>query len=407
MLCGLLGQSLKHSYSPQIHNQLGEYEYRLFEKDPDQLQDFLENSEFTGINVTIPYKKSVLPFCRQLTPEAKKLGAVNTIVRLEDGSLLGHNTDYFGFRSMVDRSGVSVSGKKVLVLGSGGASNTVCAVMNELNANVIVISRSGENSYKNLHLHSDAAIIVNTTPVGTYPDTHLSPIDLDIFPALEAVFDLIYNPARTRLLLDAEKRNLKTENGLYMLVAQAKESSALFQGKLLNDSVILPIYQSLKQQIENIVLIGMPGCGKSTIGKLLAEKTGKRFVDVDAEITAQVKCPISDIFLNHGEAYFRQLETDVLSKLGKLSGLVIATGGGCVTQMRNYDHLHQNGSIIWLQRNIDILPTEGRPLSIGADLHVMYCTRKPLYSSFADYTVSNDGTADNTAKNILKVLDWK
>ena len=407
MLCGLLGETLKHSYSPQIHKQLGGYEYLLFEKDPEQLPDFLENDEFTGINVTIPYKKSVVPFCRQLTPEAKKLGAVNTIIRLEDGSLLGHNTDYFGFRSMVDRSGVSVAGKKVLVLGSGGASNTVCAVMNELNANVIVISRSGENSYHNIHLHSDAAIIVNATPVGTYPDTHLSPVDLDCFPVLEAVFDLIYNPARTRLLLDAEKRNLITENGLYMLVAQAKESSALFQGKQLNDSMILPIYQSLKQQMENIILIGMPGCGKSTIGKILAEKTGKRFVDADEEIKLLANCSIPDIFTIHGESYFRQLETDVLSKLGKQSGLVIATGGGCVTQIRNYDLLHQNGSIVWIQRNIDLLPTDGRPLSFGADLQTMYHTRKPLYNSFADYTVSNDSTPENTVINILNVLDWK
>ncbi len=402
MVCGLLGGKLGHSYSPQIHGQLGDYAYHLFEKKPEELEDFLKNGDFTGLNVTIPYKKDVLRYCDQLSPIAAKLGAVNTIVRRADGTLVGHNTDYFGFASMVDRSGLDPKGKKVLVLGSGGASNTACAVMEELGANVVVISRSGENNYGNLHRHTDAAILVNTTPVGTYPNVEETPLSLEGFPMLEGVLDVVYNPARTKLLLEAEKRGLKTENGLWMLVAQAKESSQWFTGRELPDNCIAHIHRTLRRQMENIILIGMPGCGKSTIGQALAQKLGKTFVDADAEIVQAAVCDIPTIFAREGEQGFRDWETHVLGELGKKSGLVIATGGGCVTQARNYPLLHRNGTILWVKRDIDALPTEGRPLSQANKLADLYEARKPMYQAFADGIVENSSKIENAVLSCRK-----
>ena len=401
MKCGLLGEKLGHSYSPQIHGYLGEYDYRLFEKQPQELEAFVRRGDFIGLNVTMPYKKTVIPFCARLSPIAEKLGAVNTIVRQADGSLVGHNTDYFGFSSMVRRSGLKVSGKKVLVLGSGGASVTAVSVLQELDAQVVVISRRGENNYQNLERHRDAAVIVNATPVGMYPNTGVSPVDLALFPKLEGVLDIVYNPARTKLLLDAEKRGLVTENGLWMLVAQAVESSAWFTGTPVQEEKIPYIHSKLRQQMENLVLIGMPGCGKSTVGKLLAEKTGKEFADADEKIAQLAKKSIPEIFEEAGQAGFRKLESQVLAELGNRSGLVIATGGGCVTVESNYDLLHQNGRIIWLQRETASLPTQGRPLSIGADLEKMYRQRMPMYQRFADFAIENTGSPENTADEIL------
>ena len=404
MKCGLLGRKLGHSYSPQIHGKLGDYPYHLFEKEPEEVEDFLRTGDFTGINVTVPYKKTVIPFLDELSPVAQKLGAVNTVVR-RDGKLIGHNTDYFGFKSMVLASGLSVFGKKVLVLGSGGASNTAVAVLQELGAEVVVISRSGENNYDNLSKHVDAAILVNTTPVGMYPNTGVSPVNLDQLPKLEGVLDVIYNPARTQLLLDAENRGLVTMNGLLMLVAQAKESAEWFTGTSLPDDLISQIHKSLSQQMQNIVLVGMPGCGKSTIGKLLAEKCGKQFVDADKKIVELAGKSSPEIFAEDGEEVFRNLETQALEALGKQSGLIIATGGGCVTKERNYPLLHQNGIILWLQRNIAVLPTDGRPLSQSNDLQKMYAVRKPLYEAFADGAVINDGTLEDTLSQILGKLE--
>ena len=402
MQCGLLGKTLGHSYSPQIHSYLGDYSYTLFEKKPDEIADFLKNGDFTGLNVTIPYKKDVIPFCQELTECAKKVGAVNTIVRRSDGSLIGHNTDYYGFYSMVARTGLSLAGKKVLVLGSGGASVTIAAVLQELKANVIVISRSGENNYNNLHLHTDAAAIVNTTPVGMYPNNGISPVDLDMFPHLEGVLDIIYNPARTQLLIDAKKRGIPYENGLWMLIAQAKESAEWFSGSKIDDNIIETINNDLRKQMENIVLIGMPGSGKSTIGKVLANKLSKQFVDADAEIERSAQMSIPEIFQKYGEETFRNLETKALSDLGKRSGLVIATGGGCVTKAHNYPLLHQNGTIVWIQRNISKLPTEGRPLSQIGKIEEMYSVRKPLYQSFSDFCVSNNSSLEETVSQIMK-----
>ena len=397
---GLLGRTLGHSYSPQIHAQLGSYAYDLFEKEPEQIEDFLRNGDWTGINVTVPYKKTVIPYLDELTPIAARMGAVNTIVR-RGGKLIGHNTDYFGFLTMVRESGLSVSGKKVLVLGSGGASNTAVCVLQELGAEVVIISRSGENNYTNLNLHADATVIVNTTPVGMYPNVGVSPVDLDLFPALEGVLDVIYNPARTALLLDAEKHGVVARNGLLMLVAQAKEAAEWFTGAPIGDAVIPAIHAMLRRQMENIILIGMPGCGKSTVGRRLAEVCGKQFVDADEEIVRMAKKSIPDIFAQDGEAVFRALETEALTALGKQSGLVIATGGGCVTKARNYPLLHQNSTIFWLKRDLDKLPTDGRPLSQANRLSEMYAVRRPLYEAFADHIIGNDLTIED-ALNAMK-----
>lgn len=402
MICGLLGKTLGHSYSPYIHTFLGDYSYSLFEKQPDELADFLKHGDFTGLNVTMPYKKDVIPLCDKLTDCAQKLGAVNTIVRQKDGSLLGHNTDYFGFQSMLKRTGLSVSGKKVLVLGSGGASATAVVVLQESGADVVVISRSGQNNYENIQLHSDAAVIVNATPVGMYPNAGNSPVDLSGFSKLEGILDIVYNPARTRLMLDAEAMGIPVENGLWMLVAQAKEASERFTGNQIADSVIADVHSALRKKMENIVLIGMPGCGKSTIGKLLAEETGKTFVDMDAEIERASGMQIPDIFAKFGEEHFRKLETETLAQFGQKSGLVIATGGGCVTRGENHSLLHQNGTIYWIKRDISSLPTDGRPLSQSGKLNEMYFIRKPLYERFADMVITNNSTPQQAAAEIAK-----
>lgn len=403
MRCGLLGEKLGHSYSPRIHGYLADYSYDLFEKTQEELADFLINGDYTGLNVTIPYKKAVLPYCTELSDRAKTLGAVNTIVKRADGSIIGHNTDYFGFQFMLEKSGLNVSDKKVLILGSGGASVTVLAVLNALGAYPVVISRNGPNNYDNLYLHYDASVIVNATPVGMYPHVGISPLSLEAFGNLEGVLDIVYNPARTQLLLDAEQRGLVTMNGLWMLVAQAKESAEWFLGHSLDNSLIDAVHGSLRRQMENTVLIGMPGCGKSTVGPLLAQLTGKRFVDSDTLIVERAGKTIPEIFQDEGEPGFRKCETLILSELGAQSGLVIATGGGCVTRDENYPLLHQNGRIIWLQRDLSLLPTDGRPLSQATALQEMYAVRKPMYEHFADHSVVNDREPNEVAEHIVSL----
>jgi len=406
MKCGLLGRKLGHSYSPQIHALLGDYTYELFEREPEDVEHFLKSGSFTAINVTIPYKKTVMPYCT-LTDTAKYMGSVNTIIRQQDGSLIGHNTDYFGFTSLVRRSGLEPRGKKVLVLGSGGASVTAVAVLKEMGANVIVVSRSGENHYGNLHLHKDAAIICNTTPVGMYPDTGVSPIDLTLFPNLEGVLDMIYNPCRTKLLMDAEQLGLISCNGLWMLVAQAKEAAEWFLNQKLPDSLIEKVYNSMQMQMENLILIGMPGCGKSTIGKLLAKELGKPFLDADLCLVEHFNKSIPSIFSEEGESGFREKETFILEQLGKKSGLIIATGGGCITKAENYHLLHQNGRIFWLRRDLDLLPTDGRPLSQSNRLSTLYEQRKSLYEAFADEIVDNNADPTQTVDLIQSMWEKK
>lgn len=405
MQCGLLGRKLGHSYSPQIHGYLGAYAYALYEKEPEDVEGFLREGDFQGLNVTIPYKQAVIPYLDELSPIASQLGAVNTIVRRSDGSLLGHNTDYFGFQYLLHASGLDVRGKKVLVLGTGGASKPVTAVLGKAGARVVSISRSGEDNYQNLHRHADAAVIVNTTPVGMYPGNGCSPVSLDCFPHLEGVLDIVFNPARTQLLLEAEKRELTAMGGLPMLVAQAKESSEWFTETTIPDEKIQEIYHALTTQMENIALIGMPGSGKSTIAALLGQALSRTVVDADQKILELAGKSIPEIFAQDGEDSFRSLETQALGDLGKASGIILATGGGCVTREENYPLLHQNSRIFWLQRDIELLPTDGRPLSQAGSLERMYQVRKPLYARFADHIIDNNGTPEETVAAILAALE--
>lgn len=403
---GLIGEKLGHSFSPAIHGKLADYDYRLIELRPEELGDFLEHGEFDGLNVTIPYKKAVMPYCKTLTPQAERIGSVNTIVRQPDGSLLGHNTDYDGFLYLLRSAGAQVKGKKALVLGTGGASLTVHTVLQDLGAGEIVsISRSGGNNYENLHLHRDAQIIVNATPVGMYPKTGVAPLDIAQFPALEGVFDLIYNPAKTQLLLDAEKRGLCWNNGLGMLVAQAKAAAERFLNTAIPDARVAEITREMERGTRNIVLVGMPGCGKSTIGKALAERLNRELVDTDDLVRAEAGCSIPEIFAREGEEAFRRLEHQVLCQVGKQSGLVIATGGGIVTRPENIDPLRQNSTVIFLRRAIQSLPTDGRPISQSSDLNELYRRRLPLYEGAADWQVENNTGVEALVDEILRRLE--
>ena len=408
MRCGLLGQTLGHSYSPQIHAALsqGSYDYQLFEVQPENLAAFMTGSDFDGLNVTIPYKQQVVQFCAQLTPVAQKIGSVNTIARLPDGSLIGHNTDALGFDAMLGEGDVRVEGKKVLVLGSGGASLCVRYILELLGAGqVITISRQGQDNYRNIERHSDAQIIVNTTPVGMYPDTSSAPIDLAGFSALECVLDLIYNPARTRLMLQAQQLGIPSVGGLAMLVGQARGACELFLGgKPVPAEKEQAVLARMRRRMENIVLVGMPGCGKSTVGKAVAHRLGREFVDSDDVIEQQAGMPIPEIFEREGQEGFRARESAVLAQLGGQSGLVIATGGGCVTRWENYYHLRQNGCIVFLERELDELERQGRPLSLGANLGELYQRRGPLYRKFAGACAQNNAPVQDVVERILHIL---
>lgn len=401
---GLLGEKLGHSFSPRIHALLGDTPYDLYEKRPQELEDFLLHGELAGMNVTIPYKKTVMPYCAALTDIARRIGSVNTLVRQADGSLLGDNTDYYGFDCLLQRAGIDPKGKKALVLGSGGASLTVQMVLRDRGAaQVVVISRGGEDNYQNLDRHADADLIVNTTPVGMYPKNGDSPVDLRQFPHCTAVVDVVYNPARTALLLQAEELGIPCAGGLTMLVAQAQRSAERFLGRDLGDGTLDRVLHQLEKDTENIILIGMPGCGKSALGRALATKLGKTFVDADQEIIRQAGKSIPDIFAQEGESGFRRRETEVLRNLGSQSGLVIATGGGCVTRSENKPLLRQNGRLIWVRRPVSVLPTEGRPLSQRGNLEEMARVRMPLYAAFADHIVDNTGTPEAALKQLMEV----
>lgn len=403
--CGLLGRKLGHSYSPQIHSMLSDYEYLLYEKEPEELEAFLKERCFDGLNVTIPYKKSVIPYCDKLSETAKKIGSVNTLVRLSDGSLYGDNTDAFGFEALIKHSGISVKDKKCLVLGSGGAAVTVCAVLSDLGAGeVITISRSGDNNYGNIAKHADAGIIVNATPVGMYPNNGEKPLDLSAFKNCSGVLDVVYNPYRTAILLQAEALGIPNACGLYMLVAQAKKSCEDFTGTEIPDSEIERIETVLRNQMQNIVIVGMPGGGKSTVSNALGEKLKRRVVDTDSEIEARAGISIPEIFNKYGEEYFRRLETEVMRDTGKSSGIIISTGGGCVTRAENYPLLHQNGSIVWIKRELSLLPKDGRPISLRSDLNELYEKRRPCYERFADIVIENDGTVSETVSAIMEEL---
>ncbi len=403
MDCGLIGRKLSHSFSPKIHSLLGDYTYRLIPLEPEEVGEFLKKGEFHGLNVTIPYKKTVMEYCAELTPAARRIGSVNTILRRPDGTLLGDNTDYNGFLYQLNATGAQVAGKKALVLGSGGASLTVRTVLAELGAReIVVISRTGENNYHNLGRHADAQIIVNATPVGMYPKNGESLIDLSQFPHCEAVFDLIYNPAKTQLLLQAQRRGLIWANGLGMLVAQAKVASERFQGKELPDSLVAQIIRRLERETHNILLIGMPGCGKTTIGQALAQKLGRPLADVDEKIVAEAGCSIPEIFAKEGEEGFRVREHRALAEIAKQSGLIISAGGGIVTRPENRDPMEENSVVVWLRRDIHKLPTDGRPVSQSVPLEELYRRRAPLYEAAAQVTVDNNGTVEQTVDEIIK-----
>lgn len=388
--CGLLGEKLGHSYSPAIHKRLGSYGYQLFEKKPSEVEGFLKDCAWTGLNVTIPYKKTVIPFLSELSETAQAIGSVNTVVRRADGTLFGDNTDAYGFRKMLERASVPVAGRKVLVLGNGGAAASVLYVLKKAGADAVVISRSGPDNYTNLNRHADAVAIVNTTPLGMYPGNGKAAVSLSDFPKCECVLDLIYNPARTALLLEAEKLGILYENGLYMLVAQAKRSAELFTGAEIADSEIERIYRELLTEQMNIVLIGMPGCGKSTVAKKLGAFTGRETFDADSEFAKNYKITPENVIISKGEDEFRAMETEILRSLGAQSGTIIATGGGAVTREENYQLLHQNGIIVWVQRDISGLETSHRPLSQKAGTEALYEKRKPMYEAFADCIVSFD-----------------
>ena len=401
---GLLGEHLGHSMSPQLHAMIADYSYELFEVAPDDLADFLHTTDLDGMNVTIPYKKAVIPYCAELSERAERLGSVNTLVRRANG-WYGENTDYAGFCCMLRRTGFSPKGKKGLVLGSGGASKTVQAALRDLGAaEVVEISRSGENNYVNLSKHMDAQFIVNATPVGMYLHPEAKPVDAADFPHCEAVYDLVYNPLKTELLRSAEARDMITSNGLCMLAAQAVDSAALFLGHPLPEKMKDITLCKLFTLMRNIVLIGMPGCGKSTVGRLLAKKDGRAFFDSDEEITRKTGRTPEEIITADGEAAFRDIEAAVIAELSLRTGSVIACGGGAVLREENRIALRRNGVIVWLQRDLKLLETAGRPLSQREGLAGLYTERTPIYESFADYTAENVGSVDETADRILEIL---
>lgn len=398
---GLLGEHLSHSFSPAIHAQLGDYRYELFERRPEEVSQFLQSGDFAGLNVTMPYKKTVMAFCQTLTPAAQAIGCVNTIVRQADGTLLGDNTDYAGFRYMLRSAGAQVAGKRVLVLGSGGASLTVRAVLRDLGAGEIVtISRRGRDNYETLHRHADAQIVVNATPVGMYPNTGVAPVNLDRFPRCEGVFDLIYNPARTRLLLDAERRGILCCNGLGMLVAQAKAAAERFLDRHIPDFRVDEIAQEMERQTRNLLLVGMPGCGKSTVARALAHRLHRPLVDIDHVVEERCGCSIPELFAREGEESFRRLEHEVIADVCRQSGLVIATGGGAVTRRENHDPICQNSFTVYLRRDLELLPMSGRPISLSTTVQDLYAARAPLYEALSDIAADNV-TVDEAVSEII------
>lgn len=399
MICGLLGEKLGHSYSPQIHSMLGSYEYRLFERESSELDAFFADTKWQAVNVTIPYKRSAMSYCDFISERAQRIGCVNTIVR-RNGKLYGYNTDYDGFLALVRLSGLELSGKKALILGSGGASLTAQCVLRELGAEPVVISRSGEKNYENIYEHKDALLLVNASPVGMYPNNGECKAELARLPSLRCVLDLVYNPMRTRLMLDAERLGIKALGGLHMLVAQAAAASSLFTGATPEHSE-REIYSAIEREMQNIILIGMPGSGKSTVGAALAARLGRKFIDIDDEIVRAEGVSIPEIFARGGEDEFRTVEHRVLERFTRLSGAVIASGGGAVTREDNLDLLRQNSYVVWLRRDLDKLPTDGRPLSQRGSLEAMYARRRPLYEAASDFPADNNGTVSETVEAII------
>ena len=400
---GLVGRKLGHSWSVPIHALLGNSSYRLIELEPEDLPAFLRRPDIGGLSVTIPYKRTVLPLCDELEEGVRLIGSANTLIRDADGRLRAYNTDAGGFSYLARAAGISFAGKKVVILGSGGASLTAQAVARRESArSVAVISRKGTENYQNISRHADAEILVNATPVGMYPETGESPVDLRDFPACGGVLDLIYNPRRTALLMQAEALGIPCSGGLPMLAQQAAEAEALFFGRPVCAGSAERTVSVLHREKTNLVLIGMPGCGKTTVGNLLAAQTGRKIVDTDEEIARRAGKSIPEIFMQEGEGAFRRLEREELARRGRESSLILITGGGAVLDERNYASLRQNGRIYHLERGIPLLARRGRPLSEHADLAAMYRIRLPLYRRFQDAAADNNGTAEDTAHAIWR-----
>ncbi|MBR6510211.1 MAG: shikimate dehydrogenase [Clostridia bacterium] len=395
---GLIGEKLGHSFSKTVHNKLADYEYELLEIKPQDLEEFIRIKNFKAINVTIPYKELVIPYLDEIDDVAKKIGAVNTVVN-RNGKLYGFNTDFFGLSGLIEYNGITLSSKKVLILGSGGTSKTAYAVAESLNAREIcVVSRKGgngfityEEAYKN---HKDAEIIINTTPCGMYPNNQSMAIDINCFNKLNAVIDVIYNPIKTALVIEAEKRGITAIGGLYMLISQAVFAAEKFLSSQIEKEKTENIFKEILKEKQNIVLIGMPSCGKSTIGKMLSEKSGKTFVDTDEEIVKLSKMAIPEIFEKYGENHFRDLESEVIKEVSKKQETIIATGGGAILRQENIDLLKQNSILFFIDRPLEFLEsTADRPLSSNREmLEKRYNERYEKYVSAADkiIKVSND-----------------
>lgn len=410
MKYGLIGEHLKHSYSCEIHAQIADYEYELHEIPPSGLGGFLKKREFNAINVTIPYKQDVIPYLDEISDTAKRIGAVNTIVN-RNGRLYGDNTDFAGMLALAKHIGVDMKGRKVLILGTGGASKTGHALAEYMGAeSVYYVSRSGKNgsiSYEQAVTgHSDAQIIINATPVGMFPKQDGRPIDISAFPKLEGVIDAIYNPLRTNLILDAQERGIPAEGGLYMLSAQAVHASAVFRDIPLDESLVDKAFKSVKNDKQSIVLIGMPSSGKTTVGRILAEKCGKQLADTDEYIVRKIGMPISDFFAKFGEAEFRKIEKETVASLSATGGRIIATGGGAVLDPENVRALKQNGVLVFLDRRPEnLVATDDRPLaSRRSALEKLYTERYDIYCAAAELHIDANTTPEAEADAILKEL---
>ena len=405
---GCIGEHLPHSFSREIHGEIGTYAYDLKELTPEELPGFMTARGFMGINVTIPYKQAVIPFLDEISETARAIGAVNTIVN-RNGKLYGYNTDLYGLTRLIRRIGLDLSGKKVLVLGTGGTSRTASYAAEKLGARVVYrvsrTSREGSLSYEEvLQNHTDAEIILNTTPCGMFPKPAEQPLLLEPFTRLEGVVDAIYNPLRSRLVLDARSRGIPAEGGLYMLVAQAVRASELFLDTSYPEDLTDRIYNRILRRKENLVLIGMPGSGKSSVGATLTETTGKPLADTDRLIVEKAGKPIPDIFREDGEPAFRDLESEVIRELSLQGGQIISTGGGAVLRPENVTMLRQNGRLFWLDRDPDsLVPTDDRPLAdTVAKMKTLYQEREPIYRAAADVIIPVFGTPESTAALILQ-----
>jgi len=404
MKCGLIGEHLGHSFSPQIHAELADYSYKLVELPPEAVGDFVRNGELDAFNVTIPYKKDVIPFLDGISPEAEAIGAVNTVVR-KDGKVYGYNTDYFGFTYMLDSLGIEVKGKKAIVFGTGGAAFTVFAVLKDKGVRELAVIGIEDNTPENIAKHGDAEIVVNATPVGMYPKNGNAPVSLKAFPSCMAVLDVIYNPARTALLLEAEELGIPAVNGLPMLVAQAAKAFEFFTGDTCEEGCIEKICGSISKSTRNIILVGMPGCGKSTVGKRLAKALGRAFFDADDEFASMHKITPAEAINTLGEDKFRIMEHQTLEELCKKSEALIACGGGAVTRDYNYPTLHQNGVVVFLERELSNLSSEGRPLSQKTPVEELYRRRIDAYLRFSDIRIKSTEVPDMTVEKMKQALD--